>query len=96
MVKKISYIGRLQSHVALALIVILCHQNILLTSGHIVQTFHDTSTPNSTVNNHLVVHKETGIIYVGAVNRIYQLDPNLKLIASNKTGPYEDSTECSG
>lgn len=64
--------------------------------GQIVHTFYDPTAPNSTLNNHLVVHKETGFLYVGAVNRIYQFDPNLKLVASNKTGPYEDSTECSG
>jgi plexin A len=56
----------------------------------------DRSGSNATVNNHLVVHKETGILYVGAVNKIYQLDPNLRLIAWNKTGPYDDSIECSG
>jgi len=61
-----------------------------------VATFTDPIASNSTVNNHLVVHKETGILYVGAVNKIYQLDPNLRLIAWNKTGPYKDSTECSG
>jgi len=66
------------------------------SGSHVVATFKDPQDNNSTINNHLVVHKETGIIYVGAVNRIYQLDPNLRLIAYNKTGPYEDSEECSG
>lgn len=67
-----------------------------VASSHIVATFIDPDASNVTINNHLVVHKETGILYVGAVNQIYQLDPNLKLLARNKTGPYEDSTECSG
>jgi len=66
------------------------------SSPHIVATFLDEEATNATVNNHLVVHKETGVVYVGAVNQIYQLDPNLKLLARNKTGPYEDSTLCSG
>lgn len=65
-------------------------------SNHVVKTFVDPTGDNSTVNNHLVVHKETGTLYVGSVNRIYQLDPNLQLLAVNKTGPYEDSPECSG
>ena len=65
-------------------------------SSHIVAVFEDTTADNATVNNHLVVHKETGVLYVGAVNRIYQLDPNLRLIAYNKTGPYKDSPECLG
>lgn len=67
-----------------------------IPSNHVVATFVDPLGDNTTVNNHLVVHKETGILYVGAVNRIYQLDPNLRLLAFNKTGPYEDSLECSG
>jgi len=76
---------------------------LLVTSGwcfspgsHIVASFSDPIGENSTVNNHLVVHKETGILYVGAVNRIYQLGSNLRLLSWNKTGPAEDSTECSG
>jgi plexin A len=64
--------------------------------SHVVATFTDPSGGNVTINNHMIVHKETGIIFVGAVNRIYQLDPNLRVIAMNKTGPAEDSVDCSG
>jgi plexin A len=66
------------------------------SGSHVVATFVDSTDGNVTINNHLVVHKETGIIFVGSVNRIYQLDPSLRLIAHNKTGPSEDSFECSG
>lgn len=79
---------------------LLCFMGRFVVDGasgsHVVARFSDPEGGNATVNNHLIVHKETGIIYMGSVNRIYQLDPNLRLIALNKTGPADDSVECSG
>jgi plexin A len=43
----------------------------------------------------LVVNKVTGFVYVGAVNKLYQLSPDLKLTVSAVTGPKEDSPFCS-
>uniref|UniRef100_A0A1B6CQ54 Sema domain-containing protein n=1 Tax=Clastoptera arizonana TaxID=38151 RepID=A0A1B6CQ54_9HEMI len=45
--------------------------------------------------NHMVVDKNTGRVYVGAVNKLYQLSPDLELVMSEVTGPQEDSPECS-
>ncbi len=45
--------------------------------------------------NNLAVDKVTGRVYVGAVNKLYQLSPNLDLSASAVTGPEEDSPLCS-
>lgn len=45
--------------------------------------------------NHLVVDKDRGWVFIGAVNRLYQLSPNLELISSHVTGPVDDSLECS-
>ncbi|XP_041349841.1 plexin-B-like isoform X2 [Gigantopelta aegis] len=44
--------------------------------------------------NHLVIDNETGTVYVGAVNRIYQLDSNLRLLVEVQTGPRNDSPNC--
>lgn len=43
---------------------------------------------------HLVVDNDTGLVYVGGVNRIYQLDSNLNLLAEAVTGPRNDSINC--
>ncbi|KAG7201452.1 hypothetical protein KM043_004212 [Ampulex compressa] len=58
----------------------------------IVQKFHD---PEVERMNHLVVDKNTGRVYVGAVNRLYQLSPDLSLVIKEVTGPKGDSTDCS-
>ncbi|XP_049625731.1 plexin-A2 [Suncus etruscus] len=44
--------------------------------------------------NHLTVHRGTGAVYVGAVNRVYKLADNLTLQVAHKTGPEEDSKAC--
>ncbi|EFN64996.1 Plexin-A4 [Camponotus floridanus] len=58
----------------------------------IVQKFHDSEVERM---NHLVVDKNTGRVYVGAVNRLYQLSPDLVLVVKEVTGPKGDSTACS-
>ena len=45
--------------------------------------------------NNLVRDKITGRVYIGAVNKLYQLSPDLKLSVSAVTGPREDSPFCS-
>ena len=45
--------------------------------------------------NNLVVDKNTGRVYIGAVNKMYQLSPDLELTKSATTGPKEDSPLCS-
>ncbi|XP_061054720.1 plexin-A4 isoform X3 [Eubalaena glacialis] len=44
--------------------------------------------------NHLVVDERTGHIYVGAVNRIYKLSSDLKVLVTHQTGPDEDNPKC--
>ena len=44
--------------------------------------------------NHLAIDNETGVIYVGAVNRIYQLDSDLRILVEVETGPRNDSPNC--
>ncbi|XP_063875423.1 plexin-A1-like isoform X1 [Scylla paramamosain] len=58
----------------------------------IVETFEDKPSQQFT---HLTVDKNTGTVYVGGVNRLYQLDPNLRQLQAVVTGPVNDSLECS-
>lgn len=62
------------------------------TPADIVQRFHD---PEVKRMNHLVVDKNTGRVYVGAVNRLYQLSPDLSVVVKEVTGPKGDSNACS-
>uniref|UniRef100_A0A669C6S4 Plexin A4 n=1 Tax=Oreochromis niloticus TaxID=8128 RepID=A0A669C6S4_ORENI len=44
--------------------------------------------------NHLAVDYRNGNVYLGAVNRIYKLSPNLEVQKSHETGPDEDNRKC--
>ncbi|XP_058618490.1 plexin-A2 isoform X1 [Onychostoma macrolepis] len=44
--------------------------------------------------NHMTVHKTTGALYIGAVNRVYKLSGNLTLLVSHGTGPEDDNKAC--
>lgn len=44
--------------------------------------------------NHLVVDTITGRVFVGGVNRLYQLSPDLDIVETVITGPRSDSTDC--
>lgn len=65
-------------------------------AGHksvdIVNQFHD---PDVQRMNHLVVDKNTGRVYVGAVNHLYQFSPDLNLDVKVVTGPQDDALTCS-
>lgn len=66
---------------------------VIQVAASIVRTFSDeTGTERF---NHLVVDKNTGLVFIGAVNRLYQLSPDLALVMSEVTGPHDDSPECS-
>lgn len=51
------------------------------------------SSPNATLS-HLALVPNQGTLYVGAVNRLFQLSPDLQLEASAITGPVLDSPDC--
>uniref|UniRef100_A0A224XGD6 Putative plexins functional semaphorin receptor n=1 Tax=Panstrongylus lignarius TaxID=156445 RepID=A0A224XGD6_9HEMI len=67
----------------------------LPTTANIVSTFSDDTGAPDFKFNHLVVDKNTGRVFIGAVNRLYQLSPDLELVVAETTGPQEDSTDCS-
>lgn len=47
-----------------------------------------------TTLTHLAVHRVTGEVFVGAVNRIFKLAPNLTELRAHVTGPVEDNARC--
>ncbi|XP_074605238.1 plexin A [Brevipalpus obovatus] len=49
---------------------------------------------NSIKFSHMTINDWTGQVYVGGVNRIYQLSSNLVLEASVEMGPKNDSPDC--
>lgn len=44
--------------------------------------------------NHLVVDERKGHIYLGAINWIYKLSSDLKVLAHHETGPDKDNPKC--
>lgn len=61
----------------------------------IIRTFNSSDEVGTGKFNHMVVDKNTGRVYVGAVNKLYQLSPDLELVMNEVTGPHDDSPECS-
>ncbi|XP_032121183.1 plexin-A3 isoform X3 [Sapajus apella] len=47
-----------------------------------------------TTLTHLAVHQVTGEVFVGAVNRVFKLAPNLTELRAHVTGPVEDNARC--
>ncbi|XP_039655380.1 plexin A3 [Perca fluviatilis] len=56
--------------------------------GRVVYRAFDTSL------THLTVHRRTGEVFVGAVNRVLKLSANLTELRSHMTGPVEDNAKC--
>ncbi|XP_031199293.1 plexin-B3 [Mastomys coucha] len=54
---------------------------------------HRFSVPNTSFN-HLVLAPDQGKLYVGAVNHLFQLSPELKMESVAVTGPVVDSPDC--
>ncbi|XP_065771244.1 plexin-B3 isoform X1 [Muntiacus reevesi] len=54
---------------------------------------HRFSVPNTTLH-HLALAPGQGALYVGAVNRLFQLSPELQLESVAVTGPVLDSPDC--
>ncbi|CAM4718535.1 unnamed protein product [Leuciscus chuanchicus] len=43
---------------------------------------------------HLTVHRKSGEVFVGAINRVYKLTANLTELRSHQTGPVDDNAKC--
>nr|XP_030147632.3 plexin-A2 isoform X1 [Taeniopygia guttata] len=63
-----------------------------VSSNASFNTFH--SEHRDWTFNHLAVHRGTGAVYVGAINRVYKLSGNLTILVAHKTGPEEDNKSC--
>jgi hypothetical protein len=59
--------------------------------GPTVATFAE---PNGQRLQHLTVDKHSALVYIGGVNRLYQLSPELERQVTVETGPRDDSPEC--
>ncbi|XP_021107974.1 plexin-B3 isoform X2 [Heterocephalus glaber] len=75
-------------HLLLPPLLLLCPLPSLPCSGS-----HHFSAPNTTFN-HLALAPGRGTLYVGAVNRLFQLSPELQLEVMAATGPIVDSPDC--
>lgn len=61
-------------------------------SGSENEVFSDVATSGTL--HHLVVDKNSGRVYVGATDHLYQLSDTLKLEAMVENGPKEDNPNC--
>ena len=78
----------------------LCSTNICDALHHHLShepaIFAAYTTPNKTINfTHIALDPNSGHIYVGASNWIYQFNSNLSLEVAVQTGPIRDSPSCS-
>ena len=60
--------------------------------NYLHEIFRDPS--NNGVINHFTLDPNTGKVYIGAVNRLYQLTERLAVVESVDTGPEDDSPHC--
>ena len=65
--------------------------------SYIVKTFvvNERHSSSEIVLNHMTVDDTNGVVFIGAVNRLYQLSMDLEKIAEVETGPRLDSPKCS-
>ncbi|XP_054475843.1 LOW QUALITY PROTEIN: plexin-B1 [Anoplopoma fimbria] len=64
--------------------------DVIVTSDPVVRWVEEHGAPLS----HLVLDPEAGHLYVGGVDHLYQLTPDLEVMAHVKTGPHLDSPDC--
>uniref|UniRef100_A0A8C1PSS1 Plexin-A3 n=1 Tax=Cyprinus carpio TaxID=7962 RepID=A0A8C1PSS1_CYPCA len=60
----------------------------VLTGTNMAFRVKDTSL------THLTMHRKTGEVFIGAINRVYKLSANLTEMRSHQTGPVEDNAMC--
>lgn len=66
----------------------------LLSTGAGLWPHKLTSFQSDTELNHMVVDRDSGVVYLGAVNALYQLNANLQLEQKVETGPHPDNKKC--
>ena len=73
---------------AAILTTLLLHRS---TVSSVVTTF--SPSPVTTLRR-LAVDPQSGTVYVGAVNHVYQLNADLTLVVDVTTGPVQDNKDC--
>ncbi|KAM3925322.1 plexin-B2 [Leptodactylus fuscus] len=68
--------------------------NIFISITQVLTIEQFRSFVSDTELNHLTINKETSNVYIGAVNRLYQLSGSLELFFNVTTGPKLDHKKC--
>lgn len=68
---------------------LLLQHSSLVESNAVSMTFHSNFPLN-----HLAINNLTGVIYIGAVDRLFQLSEDLTVEIEYKTGPKKDNAQC--
>nr|CAB3264961.1 plexin-B1 [Phallusia mammillata] len=63
-----------------------------VVNGELKRYVKNSFAPRDAVMNHLTIHNNN--VYVGARNRLYQLDRSLQLLHNVTTGPVMDNVNC--
>ncbi|ESO84360.1 hypothetical protein LOTGIDRAFT_168805 [Lottia gigantea] len=69
------------------LVSLICHTQCI----KILHSFRD---PGGNILQKLVIDDQTGNVFLGALNRLHKLDPDLNIVQSASTGPRLDNVEC--
>ncbi|XP_034055795.1 plexin-B2-like, partial [Gymnodraco acuticeps] len=71
-------------------------QFALLSLATIIPSYSKNvdSFSSDTLINNVVTDPRSGRLYVGAVNHLYQLSPDLQIESSTETGPKRDNRQC--
>ncbi|XP_041130451.1 plexin-B1-like [Polyodon spathula] len=69
---------------------------LLCLLGSSVLSAYETFTRSGTKFEHLALHPDpqTGTVYIGATNYLFQLSSDLQLRTEESTGPVQDSKDC--
>ena len=69
---------------------------LLCWAGHVLQAagFSEFTPSPSTRLTRVAVNGETGTVYIGGVNKLYQLDGELRVRHTVQTGPVNDNALC--
>lgn len=76
----------------LASVLIVLAASSAWAAGPVVATYSEG--PGGPLLQHLVVDKHSTLVYVGGLNRLYQLSPDLEPQVVVETGPRDDSPDC--
>jgi len=82
------------SRMRLYIIVLYLMTTLLLHSSTVSSVVTTFSPSPVTTLRRLAVDPQSGTVYVGAVNHVYQLNADLTLVVDVTTGPVQDNKDC--